>query len=57
MKEAALYVEKNINYYISTNKDSLQIDTIHNFLCNDSYWSKGIQKELVIEAIKNSPLF
>ncbi len=31
MKEAALYVEKNNNYYISTNKDLLQIDTIHDF--------------------------
>ncbi|WP_020062384.1 GNAT family N-acetyltransferase [Bacillus sp. 123MFChir2] len=56
MKGAALYVEKNNNYYISTNKDSLQIDTIHNFLSNDSYWEKGIQKELVAEGIKNSSL-
>ncbi|MEH6892465.1 GNAT family N-acetyltransferase [Bacillus sp. JJ864] len=56
MKESALYVEKNNNYYISTNKDLLQVDIIHDFLSNDSYWAKGIQKELVAEAIKNSPL-
>ncbi|SFC71763.1 Acetyltransferase (GNAT) family protein [Bacillus sp. 491mf] len=56
MKEAALYVEENNNYYISTNKDLLQIDTIHEFLCNDSYWAKGMPKELVVEAIKNSSL-
>lgn len=34
----------------------LQIDTIHDFLCNNSYWAKGIQKELVTEAINNSSL-
>ncbi|ENQ3106938.1 GNAT family N-acetyltransferase [Bacillus cereus] len=56
MKEAALYVEENNSYYISTNKDLLQIDTIHDFLCNDSYWAKGMPKELVVEAIKNSSL-
>lgn len=56
MKESALYIEKNNNYYISTNKDLLQIDTIHDFLCNDSYWAKGIHKELVVEAIRNSSL-
>lgn len=56
MKEAALYVGKNNNYYISTNKDLLQIDTIHDFLYNDSYWAKGIRKELVVEVIKNSSL-
>ncbi|CAG9614586.1 hypothetical protein BACCIP111899_03819 [Bacillus rhizoplanae] len=56
MKDSALNEEKNNGYYISTDKDLLQIDIIHDFLCNDSYWAKGIHKELVVEAIRNSPL-
>ncbi|MEI4828424.1 GNAT family N-acetyltransferase [Bacillus sp. FJAT-53711] len=56
MKETDLYVEKNNSYYISTNKDLLQIDTIHAFLCNDSYWAKGIHKALIVETIQNSSL-
>lgn len=56
MKETALYVERNNGYFISTKKDLLQIDIIHSFLCNNSYWAKGIHKELVVEAIRNSQL-
>ncbi|MGG0240495.1 GNAT family N-acetyltransferase [Bacillus rhizoplanae] len=56
MRETVLYVEKNNGYFISTNKDLLQIDIIHSFLSKDSYWAKGIHKELVVEAIRNSPL-
>lgn len=43
-------------YTISTNKGQLDIDLIHNFLCNEAYWSQGIPKETVMKAIENSAL-
>ncbi|QGH33762.1 GNAT family N-acetyltransferase [Gracilibacillus salitolerans] len=35
-------------------KDALDLEVIHNFLSNESYWSKGISKEDVIKSIRNS---
>ena len=43
-------------FTISTNKNYLDIDVIHDFLNNESYWVKGIPKELVEAAIQNSIL-
>ena len=43
-------------FTISTNKSFLDTEIIHNFLCNDSYWAKGIAKELVEASIENSIL-
>jgi N-acetylglutamate synthase-like GNAT family acetyltransferase len=40
--------EKQIGEYtISTDKSKLDIDTIHDFLCNHSYWAKGISRQMV----------
>ncbi|MBM7694524.1 GNAT superfamily N-acetyltransferase [Peribacillus deserti] len=47
---------KNNNFVISTKKELLDIITIHHFLSNDSYWSKGITREKVVKSIKNIPL-
>lgn len=44
------------NYEISTNKEKLDIFTIHQFLTN-SYWSKGITADKVIKSIDNSLCF
>ncbi len=41
---------------ISTDKNKLDIDFIHNFL-SQSYWAKGIPKHAVIKTIKNSFCF
>jgi hypothetical protein len=41
----------NDGFTISTNKSFLDIEVIHNFLSNDSYWVKGIAKELVEASI------
>jgi GNAT superfamily N-acetyltransferase len=41
------------NYVISDDKESLDVEIIHNFLTN-SYWNKGIPIELVVKAIENS---
>lgn len=46
----------NDGFTISTNKSFLDTEIIHSFLCNDSYWVKGIPKELVEESIENSIL-
>jgi N-acetylglutamate synthase-like GNAT family acetyltransferase len=47
---------RNGDFFISTNKSYLDIDVIYQFLSEESYWLKGISKELVIAAIENSIL-
>ncbi len=44
-------------YRISTDQDLLDLDVIHNYLSNESYWSKGITKEKVQRSIENSMCF
>ena len=44
-------------YKISTDQDLLDLDVIHNYLSNESYWSKGITKERVQRSIENSMCF
>jgi ribosomal protein S18 acetylase RimI-like enzyme len=46
----------NKGFTISTNKSFLDTEVIHNFLSKESYWFKGITKELVIASIENSIL-
>lgn len=41
-------------FSISTNKDDLDLSTIHQFLSEEAYWSKGIAKETVKRAIENT---
>jgi N-acetylglutamate synthase-like GNAT family acetyltransferase len=42
------------HFLISTAKELLDLDMIHEFLSTQSYWLKGIRKELVAEIINNS---
>lgn len=44
------------DFFISTDKSLLQVDVIYKFLHHESYWAKGINQNLVEEAIKNSIL-
>jgi N-acetylglutamate synthase-like GNAT family acetyltransferase len=44
-------------YEISTDTHRLSIDVIHNFLAEESYWSRGIPREVVERAIRNSLCF
>ncbi len=44
------------NFIISTNKNLLQIDVIHNFL-QTSYWASNRSKEKTLKTIKNSICF
>jgi GNAT superfamily N-acetyltransferase len=42
------------DYLITTNKLRLNIDFIHGFLANTSYWAKGRSREQVERSIDNS---
>ncbi|HEV8367055.1 MAG TPA: GNAT family N-acetyltransferase [Pyrinomonadaceae bacterium] len=42
------------DFVISTDKHKLNIEFIHDFLCNKSYWAKGRSLELVQRSIENS---
>ncbi|WP_207761420.1 GNAT family N-acetyltransferase [Leptospira perolatii] len=47
-------IARGDGYYLSSEKSYLDRSTIHSFLSN-SYWAKGIRKELVDVLIENSP--
>jgi N-acetylglutamate synthase-like GNAT family acetyltransferase len=44
-------------YEISTDKHRLNVEVIHNFLAQESYWSPGIPRATVERAIQNSLCF
>jgi ribosomal protein S18 acetylase RimI-like enzyme len=46
--------KRDDGFVISTNKKYLQEDVIHRYLSEESYWSKGIPKELVKKFIETS---
>jgi len=43
--------------YITTDNSKMDIDFIHKYLSNESYWAKGRSKERVILSIENSLCF
>jgi N-acetylglutamate synthase-like GNAT family acetyltransferase len=45
------------DYEISTDADRLDVEVIHRFLAEDSYWSRGIPRPIVERAIENSLCF
>ncbi len=45
------------DFLISTDKSKLQIDVIHDYLANRSYWAKGIPVEIVQRSIAHSIAF
>ena len=44
------------DYYISTDKEKMDIDFIHSFLTR-SYWAEGITKEIIARSIAGSLCF
>ncbi len=44
-------------YLISTDKSKLNIEMIHQYLCNESYWAKGIPEATVRKSIEGSVCF
>ncbi len=47
----------NEQYFISTDKTKLDVDVIHTFLSNESYWAKGRSEKTIKESINNSLCF
>jgi len=43
--------------FVTTDKSRFDLDTIHRFLSRDAYWSLGIPRERVEQAIANSLCF
>ncbi len=50
-------LKNNTNFVISTDKNELQINVIHKFLSEDSYWAKERSLEKTKIAIENSLCF
>ena len=44
-------------FFISTDKTKLDVDTIHSYLCNESYWAKNIPLQTVQKSIDGSFCF
>jgi GNAT superfamily N-acetyltransferase len=45
------------DYEISTDTNRLDVEIIHSFLAQESYWSPGIPRSVVARAIENSLCF
>lgn len=48
------YTKVNNDYVFSNDKSKLQIQIIHSFLSNESYWAKNIPESTVLKAIEGS---
>src|SRR5215471_5615258 len=51
------YEVRKENFLISTNISKLDVDVIYHYLAEESYWAKGIPKEVVEKSILNSICF
>ena len=52
-----VYEVRNGLYKITTDNSKLDVNLIHQFLCEESYWAKGIPKNIVEKSIANSLCF
>ena len=44
-------------YQVSTAWDKFDLDFIHNYISNESYWAKGRSRERVLKSMENSLCF
>jgi GNAT superfamily N-acetyltransferase len=51
------FERRNKNFLISTDKQFLRLDSIHNFLSKEAYWCLGIPRTVVARAIDHSLCF
>ena len=51
------YEARKENYFISTDVSKLNVDLIYRYLSEESYWAKGIPKDVVEKSIANSLCF
>ncbi len=47
----------DLEYLISTNPEWLDLDVIHTFLSEHSYWARGIPRDVVARSISNTLCF
>jgi GNAT superfamily N-acetyltransferase len=52
-----IYTWKRESWLISTDPSLLDIEMIHRFLSQDSYWAKNVSKDVVIRSIEGSIVF
>ena len=50
-----LYEKKIDGYLFSNDKTKLQVDVIHNYLSNESYWAKNIPIDIGFERYSSQP--
>ena len=46
-----------VEYEVSTDPARLDVDLIHRFLSQDSYWARGRPRDVVVRSIRNSLCF
>jgi ribosomal protein S18 acetylase RimI-like enzyme len=44
-------------YFISTDASLVDVDVVHSFLSNESYWSRGVSRDIVARSIEHSLAF
>ncbi len=52
-----MYQALKDNFIISTDAAKINIETVHHYLCNESYWAKNISLQIVARSIENSFCF
>ncbi len=52
-----VYEVSDKKYFITTDNSKLDVNVIHQFLAEESYWANGIPKHVVEKAIANSLCF
>src|SRR5690349_15662696 len=52
-----IYEQTKNGFTISTDKLRLDLDLIHDYLSNRSYWAKGVPYDKVVRAAENSMCF
>lgn len=52
-----IYEVQQNDFFISTDKNKLDVKVIHDYLCNESYWAKNIPIETVQRSIEGSYCF
>ncbi|MFN8345686.1 MAG: GNAT family N-acetyltransferase [Spirosomataceae bacterium] len=55
--DTLIYEFEKDDYWISTDKSKLDIDLIHRYLSQDSYWAENIPREIIERSIANSLSF
>ncbi len=48
---------KRDGYIVTTDRAEIDVDVVHTFLSDESYWARGIPREVVVRAIAGSLCF